>query len=379
MHYRSNRSLKGSHFPHTSNRSSSFSRLSRTFKEYAFFLKEGICQDHEFQAKLAKLLRFETSKRLESDGGSTDDDLVSLDAYIARMQPEQKDIYYLVAPTRDSALNSPYIEAFEKAGVEVLLMYSSIDDFVMANLETYEGRNLVSVEKGDIDLSKFAKEKKDKVDAKDDDDEDDELYKADRKLSNQEILDFCKWFKDTLGEEKVASCTATSRLTSSPAIVTDNESGAMRRMMYMVDTAEGNRDGIPLPKQHVEINTKHPIVVGINDLIKAEPTLARVLAAQVYDNCLVAAGLLDDSRSMLPRLNDILVCVVKGATQNNSGGAAGSTAESAESVEKPKAEKKGPELVDAAVTEDNAKDAPFPKVNEAVEEAEVVEKVEKKP
>ena len=290
------------------------------YKEYAYFLKEGICSDHEFQPKLAKLLRFESSKKLESEGSpEVDDDLVSLDTYISRMQPEQNDIYYLVAPTRDSALTSPYLEAFEKAGVEVLLMYSTIDDFVMANLEKYEGRTLVSVEKGDIDLSKFTKEKKNKPADSEDDDGGDELYKADRALSNQEILDFCKWFKDTLGDKKVASCTATNRLTSSPAIVTDNESGAMRRMMYMVDTAEGNRDGVPLPKQHVEVNTKHPVVVGIHDLIKTEPTLARVLAAQVYDNCLVAAGLLNDSRSMLPRLNDILVCVVKGATKD--GGA----------------------------------------------------------
>ena len=86
----------------------------------------------------------------------------------------------------------------------------------------------------------------------------------------------------------------------------------------MVDTAEGSRDGIPLPKQHVEINTKHAIVVGISDLVKTQPALAKVLAAQVFDNCLVAAGLLDDSRSMLPRLNDILVCLVKCAIQNDS-------------------------------------------------------------
>ena len=93
----------------------------------------------------------------------------------------------------------------------------------------------------------------------------------------------------------------------------------------MVDTAEGSRDGIPIPKQHVEINPKHAVIVGISDLIKTQPALAKVLAAQVYDNCLVAAGLLSDSRSMLPRLNDILVCVVKGATQNDAGMMASTT------------------------------------------------------
>jgi TNF receptor-associated protein 1 len=84
-------------------------------------------------------------------------------------------------------------------------------------------------------------------------------------------------------------------------------------MMRLIDTSDGNRDDIPLPKQHVEINPKHPVIVGIYDISKKEPALARVVAEQVYDNCLVAAGLLDDSRSMIPRLNDILLCVVNGA------------------------------------------------------------------
>jgi TNF receptor-associated protein 1 len=231
--------------------------------------------------------------------------LISLDEYVSRMQPEQKDIFYLVAPTRDAALNSPYLEAFEKAGVDVLLLFTAIEDFVMANLEQYEGRKLVSVEKGDIDLSEITKDK--------DDDPDDKLYESDRALTTGESVEFCEWFRKELGSDKVASCTATSRLRSFPAIVTDNESGAMRRMMRLVDTTDGNRDGIPLPKQHVEINPKHPVIVGIHDLTKTEPALAKVLAAQVFDNCLVAAGLLDDSRSMLPRLNDLLICVVNGA------------------------------------------------------------------
>ncbi|GKY92442.1 hypothetical protein MPSEU_000214700 [Mayamaea pseudoterrestris] len=272
--------------------------IDEFFKEYSFFLKEGLCQDYEWQSQLAKLLYFETSK------GSTTE-LRSLDEYISSMRPEQKDIYYLVAPTRDAAINSPYLEAFEKAGVEVLFLFTAIDDFVMANLEQFEGRKLVSVEKGDIDLSDLSRTEKNETD--------DNVYKASRELTSIECLEFCDWFRKELGDKRVASCTVTNRLTSSPAIVTDNESGAMRRMMRLVDTSEGSRDGIPLPKQNVEINPKHAVIVGIYELKATEPTLAKVLAEQVYDNCLVAAGLLDDSRSMLPRLNDLLLCVVNGA------------------------------------------------------------------
>jgi HSP90 family molecular chaperone len=294
--------------------------LDEFYKEYGFFLKEGVCQDFEFQSSLSKLLYFESNKSSE---------LRSLDEYISSMRPEQKDIYYLVAPTRDSALASPYLEAFEKAGVEVILLFTAIDDFVMANLDTYEGRRLVSAEKSDIDLSDLMAD--DEQDASKTASESKKtLYQSDRELSAAECLEFCNWFRTALGDAKVASCSVTSRLSSSPAIVVDNESGMMRRMMRFVDTAsaDGGRDAVPLPRQRVEINPKHSVIVGIYDLIKNEPTLARILAEQVYDNCLIAAGLLDDSRSMIPRLNDILLCVINSATQSSAKGeAAAGTAE----------------------------------------------------
>ena len=256
------------------------------YKEFGFFLKEGLCQDFDFQEPLAKILYFETSKTMRGD-------LLSFDEYISRCTPEQKEIYYLHAPNRDMALQSPYMEAFEKTGREVIFVYTAMDDFVMANLEKYESRNLVSAEKADIELPE-------------------EEDSTESSLSEAEATDFCAWFRVTLND-KVKECRTTTRLGSSPAVVTDNESGAMRRMMRMVDTTDGGREGIPLPKQQVEINTRHPIIVGINAIREKEPTLAKVVAEQVFDNCLLAAGLLDDGRSMLPRLNDLLTTVVKEA------------------------------------------------------------------
>jgi TNF receptor-associated protein 1 len=253
-------------------------------------------------------LYFETNKNVESD-------LISFDEYIANMRPEQKEIYYLVAPTRDAALTSPYMEFFDKTGVEVLFVFSAIDDFVMGNHKEYEGRPLVSVEKSDIDLSELTK-------AADSPGQDDDIYQADQELTAEQNVEICNWFRKTF-DEQLASCTVTTRLSSSPAIVTDHESGAIRRMMRMVDTTEGARDKMRLPKQHMEINPSHKIIVGIHGLRKTQPALAKVLAEQVIDNCLVAAGLIDDSRSMLPRLNDLLLCVVNGATKEDNSSAFG--------------------------------------------------------
>lgn len=261
---------------------------------------------------MSKLLRFETNK-------NTTRKLISLDEYTGNLRPEQSEIYYLVAPTREAAAMSPYLEAFERANIEVIFVYTAIDDFVLANLDKYEGRRLVSVEKSDIDLSKFDDDVKDKKDrageegSKDDGNKDNADDKA--VLTATEAMDVCMWLKETLGEQKVGSCRPSTRLVSSPAIITDNESGMMRRMMRMVDASDNTRDSMPLPRQNVEINPGHPIIVGLYNIKEAEPVLARVLAEQIYDNCLVAAGLLDDSRTMLPRLNDLLVSLVKGAQQ----------------------------------------------------------------
>ncbi len=288
--------------------------MDEFYREYAHFLKEGICHDYEFQPQLSKLLRFETNK-------NTTRELISLDTYVGNLRPEQDQIYYLTAPSREAAAMSPYLEAFEEANVEVIFIYSAIDDFVMANIGNYEGRQLVSVEKSDIDLSKFGKNK-----AKDGDDDkeknDDKGEEKDKesttKLSATEAIDVCTWMKTSLGDSKIISCRPSSRLVNSPAIVTDNESGMMRRMMQMVDNSDG-RDSMPLPAQNVEINPSHPIIIGLYNLKETEPVLAKVLAEQVYDNCLVAAGLMDDSRTMLPRLNDLLISLVKGAAANKDG------------------------------------------------------------
>jgi len=269
------------------------------YSEYSYFLKEGICQDFEFQEQLTKLLYYETSTTMNGE-------LSSFDEYISRCKPEQKNIYYLCAPSRKLALASPYLETFEKSGVEVIFIYSAIDDFVMSNLQKYSGRPLISAEKGGLDM-----DKEDESD-KDDEDKDSDMDNNKNKLSTDEANEFCLWFKTELSE-KVESVKVTNRLGASPAVITNNESGALRRMMRMVETQSGGAGDAPLPKQSVEINPKHPIIVGLNVIREKEPTLARVCAEQVYDNCLVAAGLLDDGRSMLPRLNDLLESLVKSA------------------------------------------------------------------
>ena len=279
------------------------------YKEYNFFLKEGICQDFESQQPLSKLLYFETSKGMAGE-------LSSLDEYVSRCPPEQNDIYYLFAPSRELALQSPYMETFFKSKREVIFIYTAIDDFVMANMKAFEGRNFLSADRSELGLQDSDDAKKDEEDGSSD-----ESSKEAKGLTSSQASDFCAWFQTTLAS-KVSKCKTTNRLTSSPAVITDNESGALRRMMRMVETSEGgsSSNAMPLPKQTVEVNPKHEIIIGIYNLKEKDPMLAEVLAEQVVDNCLVAAGLLDDGRTMLPRLNDLMLCIVKNNVKEEESG-----------------------------------------------------------
>jgi len=261
------------------------------YKEFQFFIKEGICHEHSLQEQLGKLLMFESNLLPEGQQSSLDD-------YVGKCSPEQKELYYLVAPNRQTALQSPYLETFQKKGVEVLFLYHSIDDFVMNNLRSYNKRNLVSIETSNLNMPDSESDKEKEAE------EDNATGDA---MSQSDIDTLCGWLKDTLGSDKIKDVKVTNRLSDSPCIVTDHESAALRRMMRMVDQVNAQR-AQSLPAQTLEINIKHPIMVTLAQARSDEGdiALAKLVAEQLYDNALVAAGLIEDPREMLPRLTKIL-------------------------------------------------------------------------
>lgn len=281
------------------------------YLEYGYFLKEGACHDVKFVDQISKLLLFESSAK-------ADGELISFDDYISRSAPEQKEIFYIVAPSRSAALASPYYETFAKHKQEVLFLYNAVDDFVMGNIRTYGGRPLVSAETSSVDLdARYKKDGEEKKDESEGEKEGDKPKKDESTaagLSEAQVQDLCAWFKLNLGETRVREVKTTSRLSGSPAIVTDHESGALRRMMRMVEQSKTGETS-SLPPQVLEINPKHPIIVslfdGIGSTDEASTRMTKLVAEQVFDNALIAAGLIDDPRSMLSRLNDILLAASK--------------------------------------------------------------------
>eukprot|EP01113_Clastostelium_recurvatum_P030613 TRINITY_DN3734_c0_g1_i4.p1 TRINITY_DN3734_c0_g1~~TRINITY_DN3734_c0_g1_i4.p1 ORF type:complete len:751 (-),score=276.46 TRINITY_DN3734_c0_g1_i4:53-2266(-) len=254
-------------------------KYEQWFQDFGTFLKEGACTDYKYKEDIAKLLRMESS--------SAEEELTSLDKYIERMKSGQNEIYYLCVPSRQLAQDSPYYEGFKTKGLEVLFLYSSVDEFVMSHLAEYKGKKMVSAEAAKIE--------------NDTTETSPESDKSTESLSDKQVDELTTWMRECLSD-KLTTVRQTKRLVGSPAVIVDHESAAFRKMMKFMDP---NR-AAALPKQQLEINPKHPIIVKLHRAHLAQPNLAKAVAEQVLDNALVAAGLIDDSRAMLPRLSKLL-------------------------------------------------------------------------
>ena len=122
------------------------------WKEFGQVLKEGIGEDQGNQERIAKLLRF------ASTHNDTDVQNVSLTDYVARMKEGQDKIYFVTAENYTAAKNSPHLEIFRKKGVEVLLLTDRVDEWMLSFLREFDGKQLVSVAKGGLDLGKLEDE-----------------------------------------------------------------------------------------------------------------------------------------------------------------------------------------------------------------------------
>lgn len=264
------------------------------FKDFGFFLKEGVCMDKANQPTIAKLLRFESSKLEEGQ-------VTSFDEYIERFVEGQDKIYFLHSPSRSTAFASPYYEQLKRKGVEVLFMYGSLDEYVMANVTEYKGHKFTSIENAELGLENV----KDQEDAPPLEEEDGPM------LSPKQCRRFSKFLAVAL-DDRCAEAKPSSRLTDSPAIVPMGfEQATMFRHLKQMATLQGKRgyEG-PMGMQTLEYNPRHPIIKRLywlsrNSSPEAQARAER-MAEQIFDNALIASGLLEDPRMMLGRLNSLM-------------------------------------------------------------------------
>ena len=255
---------------------------AKFWRDFGNYLREGIATDYDNRAALAPLFRCESSIL---DAGT----LTSLPEYVERMKDSQKEIYYLVGANREAIESGPYLEAFKSRGVEVLFLYDGADDYVMNQLGSFKEKSIVSADSADIELA------------------DAPQTGTGEPLSEDAMKSLCAWFAETLGKEKVAECSAGKRLVDSPAVALNPDkfmTASMRRMMRLMTKDAGTADKPVAVK--VELNPRHPLVHKLDALRASNPELAKLVAEQVLDNTLIAAGLLDNPRGMTQRIYELL-------------------------------------------------------------------------
>ncbi|MDB6130848.1 MAG: molecular chaperone HtpG [Verrucomicrobiales bacterium] len=252
------------------------------FAEYGRFIKEGIATDFTHKEALGKLLRFETS--LLGKG-----ELTSLADYVKRMGSEQKEIYYILAPNREAAESSPYYEGFASRKSEVLFLFDPWDEFVMDHLREFDGKPLQSAEKATIQV---------------------ESSGTQESLTKEEGEALSKWAKEILKDD-VNEVKPSERLVDSPAIVIDSDKFMTSTMKKMMKAMKKDGPGLPESKYDLELNLKHPIISKLNKMRSTDEKLAEEVVRQVLDGARVAAGVMEDPRLMLKRLNSLLERVLE--------------------------------------------------------------------
>uniref|UniRef100_A0A8D9BU47 Heat shock protein 75 kDa, mitochondrial n=1 Tax=Cacopsylla melanoneura TaxID=428564 RepID=A0A8D9BU47_9HEMI len=261
------------------------------YKDYSHFIKEGIVttQDLNEKEEIAKLLRYESSELEEGN-------LTTLPEYIEKLAEGQKDIYYLCAPSRTLALSSPYLEALRTRKVPVLFCYEPHDELILLQLRSFQNFNLTSVEK---EMRSMDKEE----------DETGKILGPDS-LPTGERDELVSWIQETM-KNKVHQVKITSKLDAHPCVVTIEEMGAARHFLKTQSQNLNEEQRFSLLQPRLEINPKHPIIKKLASLSKSNPALAELVVQQLFSNAMVVAGLVEDPRTILGNINQLLTLALE--------------------------------------------------------------------
>ena len=258
-------------------------KYAKFWGEFGRLLKEGVGEDFANKERVAKLLRFASTQ------ADTTDETVALADYVERMKEGQDKIYYVTAETFNAAKNSPHLEIFRKKGIEVLLLSDRVDEWVVSHLTEFEGKEMVSVAKGGLDLGSL----------------EDEAEKQEQEKEAGEFKELTDKIAASLGE-RVKEVRVTHRLTDSPACLVADEHGMSGNLARILKAA-GQKS--PESKPILEINPKHPVVLRLKYEDKKFDDWSSVL----FDQALLAeGGQLDDPATFVRRINDLMMTMSLG-------------------------------------------------------------------
>jgi len=260
-------------------------KYAEFWKEFGQVIKEGFGEDMANKDAIAKLVRFSSTET------GSEEQTVSLEDYVGRMKDKQDKIYYITAESFAAAKNSPHLEVFSKKGIEVLLLADRVDEWMTNSLTEFDGKELQSVAKGDLDLG----------------DLEDEAEKKAQEETDKNFEDLVERVKKTLGD-KVKDVRITHRLTDSPACLVADSNDMSANLERMLKAA-GQQMGADT-KPIFELNPEHPMV----ERLKVESDDARFddWSSILFDQALLAeGGQLEDPASYVKRLNALLLTLAK--------------------------------------------------------------------
>merc|ERR1712139_659970 len=247
-------------------------------------LKLGIHEDSTNRAKLAELMRFQTSK--------SGDDLVSLKEYCDRMKEGQSDIYYITGESLASVANSPFIETLKKKGLEVVYMCDPIDEYCVQQLKEFDGKKLKSVTKEGLDLE-------------------DEEEKKTLEEQKAEYETLCKLIKEVLAD-KVEKVIVSNRVVESPCVLVTSEYGwsaNMERIMKAQALRDSSMTSYMVSKKTMELNPNHPIMKELLAKATADKSDKTVkdLVWLLFDASLLTSGFaLDEPTQFAGRIHRMI-------------------------------------------------------------------------
>ena len=255
------------------------------WQQFGKGIKLGTIEDPANRSKLAKLLRFKSSK---SEGR-----WISLDQYVENKKDWQKDIYFIAGESEENVQKSPFLAQAVRKDAEVLFLVDPIDEYVMQHLGDFDGHKLQSLTKEGV---KFG-------------DEDEDMAKKRAKVYKETFKPLTKFFKDTLGS-KIAKVVVSERAVNEPAIIVASQYGQsanMERIMRAQTFADSSRVNQMTSSRTLELNPRHPIISKLNTALSEDGAedeeSHKDLAWLIHDTALTSSGFIqDDAESFAERM-----------------------------------------------------------------------------